>query len=214
MDEIFAGSEYSGRTGILVSDLPLLKINPNASDEKKAGNDLVNTKLIYGNLSELTPYQAGDRLLWTHLAHVQYFSYVKMRWKNAVASSQGVEDRFFLEGGRPNLFTHAIARLWWYGYLTYDSSNSENPWELTETLLLTQQSCKDLLDESYSNNRTVMKGMLQALKIFAEERGTAGVVGPWRQCVKHINRFGAVTVLDFLTADEIRREALEFLRKQ
>lgn len=108
----------------------------------------------------------------------------------------------------------AISRLWWSGYLTYDETRvSTNPWHLTETLFSAQQIQKDLFDQSFSMNRTVVKGLLSALKIMQEENGNKCTAIFRACCDSYINHYGAVSILDTLSADDIETIAYNYMKK-
>lgn len=97
------------------------------------------------------------------------------------------------------------------GYITYDDNHSD-PFYLTEILLTSQQICTDLIDESYSNNKDILKGMLLTLEEIKEQYPTADLSMPWRECVQYVNRYGAVLNLDFAGSEEIQKLTYRFLK--
>lgn len=58
-----------------------------------------------------------------------------------------------------------------------------------------------------------MKGVLLAIGEFNEEIGREGITDYFRECLKYLNRYAAVTVLDYLEPEEIKKLALDFMRK-
>ena len=101
------------------------------------------------------------------------------------------------------------------GYLTFDEyAEKTNPWHLTETLFSAQQIQKDLFDQPMSMNRTIVKGVLSALKKVQSETGNA-CTPLFRECVwSYLNRYGAVTILDALTSSEIEDIAYSFMEEK
>ena len=207
LDSYFPSRQYT-KTSSVAMALPTLKCDTSLTE---AEEDLVNTWLLYDAMKDLTPLQANSRQLWTYLSHVTYYEYCLDRWQQPGKMSW-IETRMFVKGdrGMRGLARHAISRLWWFGYLTYDADAS-NPYHYTETLLTAEQACLDLLDNNYSQSREVMRGMLKALSDYVEVKGARGITEPWRDCVQYVNRIGATRDLDFLGIDEVAEFAFSYL---
>ena len=205
--------EFYKTSSIVVSNLQL---NCSGDDvESKNNDDLLNIKLLYSDYKDkITPLQASDPLLWSALCHITFKEYVLKRWKKDDGTVR-LDQRFFATEGRASLlYYNAISRLWWSGYLTYDETRaSTNPWHLTETLFSAQQVQKDLFDQSFSMNRTVIKGLLSALKTMQEENGNKCTTIFRACCDSYINHYGAVSILDTLSADDIATIAYDYMKK-
>lgn len=205
--------EFYKTSSIVVSNLQL---NCSGDDvESKNNDDLLNIKLLYSDYKDkITPLQASDPLLWSALCHIPFKEYVLKRWKKDDGTVR-LDQRFFATEGRASLlYYNAISRLWWSGYLTYDETRaSTNPWHLTEILFSAQQVQKDLFDQSFSMNRTVVKGLLSALKTMQEENGNKCTTIFRACCDSYINHYGAVSILDTLSADDIARIAYDYMKK-
>ena len=205
--------EFYKTSSIIVSNLQL---NCSGDDvESKNNDDLLNIKLLYSDYKDkITPLQASDPLLWSALCHIPFKEYVLKRWKKDDGTVR-LDQRFFATEGRASLlYYNAISRLWWSGYLTYDETRaSTNPWHLTETLFSAQQIQKDLFDQSFSMNRTVVKGLLSALKTMQEENGNKCTTIFRACCDSYINHYGAVSILDTLSADDIETIAYNYMKK-
>lgn len=91
-----------------------------------ADADASNAILLHQYLGSLTPQQASDRRLWTHLSLVDFRSYTDQRW-----SLEGLDDKGKWRGrvgqrwmqrteSRVSLARNAISRLWWAAALTHD----------------------------------------------------------------------------------------------
>jgi hypothetical protein len=194
-------------------NLPDIKLSYNKgpkSDLQKSQEDLMNVQLLYEKFKDLPPLHATNKLIWTYFSHVTFSEYVLDRWLNA----RDFRVRYFATANTSSLFDNAISRLWWYGYLSYDKTLS-NPFELTKIMLMNQTICTDFVDATYSRNRILGRGVLQALKEFQENylEGKEGITDYFRRCNKYLNRYGAVTVLDSMTSDEIKKLALNFMIK-
>lgn len=182
--------------------------------ERKNLDDLTNVKALYREYKDkITPLQASDPLLWSALCHVHFKDYVLKRWKKA-DDSVSIDKRFFATEARASLLSYnAISRLWWSGYLTYDEEREHtNPWHLTEVLFSAQQIQKDLFDQPFSMNRTIVKGLLSALKRIQEERGNASTPIFRKCCNAYLNHYGAVSILDTLTTGEIENLAYSYMK--
>lgn len=193
----------------------VLSYNGN-TDADKNSDDFLNTITVYeGYKDKITPLQASDYRLWTALCHFDFSSYILDRWQK----KEGIVDisaHFFATSGRASLlYYNAISRFWWSGYLTYEEEKARtNPWELTKVLFSAQQIQKDLTDQPFSMNRKTVKGLLRALKRIQELKGNA-CTNIFRDCCdSYLNHYGAVTILDYLTEDDIEGIAYSFMAKR
>lgn len=183
------------------------------TDQKNA-DDIQNIITLYSEFKgKITPIQASDPCLWTALCHYSYKDYILKRWKKDDGTVR-LDQRFFATEGRASLlYYNAISRLWWSGYLTYDEEKEKtNPWELTKILFSAQQIQKDLFDQPFSMNRTVVKGLLRALKRIQEVTGNAATPTFRKCCDSYINHYGAITILDALTLQEIEDIAFSYMK--
>ena len=182
--------------------------------ETKNSDDLINIKSFYTEYKDkITPLQASDPLLWSALCHITFKEYILKRWKKA-DDTVSIDKRFFATEGRGSLlYYNAISRLWWSGYLTYDEERkNSNPWYLTETLFSAQQIQKDLFDQPFSMNKTIVKGLLSALKRIQDEQGNACTTIFRKCCDSYLNHYGAVSILDTLTSAEIEDIAYAYMK--
>lgn len=216
LDEYFASAgldEFYRTSSITVPNVGLICTGDDI--ETKNRDDLVNIKMFYTEYKDkIDPLQASDPLLWSALCHITFKEYILNRWKKA-DDTVSIDKRFFATEGRSSLlYYNAISRLWWSGYLTYDEEHkSSNPWHLTETLFSAQQIQKDLFDQPFSMNKTIVKGLLSALKRIQEEQGNACTAIFRKCCDSYINHYGAVNILDTLTANEVEEIAYLYMQK-
>ncbi len=205
LDEYFQSAPYIEESTIQIQRVNLM-------DFIKPEDDIHSVKSIYtAYKDQISPLTATNKYMWSCLCHKEFSEYITERWlKNSRDIPKTIKTRLFMDG-KAGKFDNAIARLWWYGYISYDET-APNPYHLTEVLLSAQQICTDLIDESYSSNRTVVKAMLLALKTIKEEFPEKGLSQPWRDCVKYINRRGAVMNLDFIGEDIIYKLTYDYLK--
>lgn len=187
------------------------------SDADKTREDLINARALYDAFKGLTPLQASNKYMWTYLCHAVpiYRDYIRDRWMSD-ARENTIKTRFFVTTSGSLLNDNALSRLWWYGYLTYDSKNS-NHYALTEILLMNQTICTDVMDTLNRMNFNRIKGILWAIRDFREVIGNEGITDYFRECKKYLNHYAAVTTMDFLEPEEIRDLAYTYmvnLRKQ
>lgn len=216
LEEYFASAgidEYYKTSSVVVPNINLMYSGDD--DDSKNQDDLNNIRLLYDAYKDkITPLQASDPMLWSALCHITYKDYVLKRWKKDDGTVR-IDQRFFATEGRSSLcYYNAISRLWWSGYLTYDEEREKSkPYHLTETLFSAQQIQKDLFDQSMSMNKTVVKGLLMALKRIQEETGNASTPVFRQCCDSYLNHYGAVSVLDSLNAKDIEEIAFDFMKK-
>lgn len=182
--------------------------------ESKNKDDLTNIQLLYGSYKKkIDPLQASDPLLWSAMCHIVFKKYVLERWKKDDGTVR-LDQRFFATEGRASLlYYNAISRLWWSGYITYDEEQeTTDPWHLTRVLLSAQQVQKDLFDQSFSMNKTIVKGVLKALKRIQEETGNNATAIFRKLCDSYLNHYGVVSILDFLSSDEIEQLCYDYMK--
>lgn len=183
-------------------------------DNQKSQEDLVNTRLIYDAFRNLTPLQASNKYMWTYLCHAipEYSAYIRDRWMQDERENT-IKNRFFVTTTGSLLNDNALSRLWWYGYLTYDRKNA-NHYALTEILFTNQTICTDVMDTFNRMNFDRMKGVLLAIRDFKNEiSDSEGITDYFRECKKYLNHYAAVTTLEFLSSEEIRDLAYNYMLK-
>jgi hypothetical protein len=200
----------------LESRIPFYKVNLEVSDRNKRNiskTDAENAKRIHKSLRALTPAQAVDPRIWTYLTHAVYPDYMAARWlKQNQDISKGTLERFFANNNR-EIIRNGIARLWWYGYLTYDSTR-EDPYELTDFLLSNQNIAQALLERNLGNNKQWLIKMLDVMLKFKDEYPEIMHTDNIKDLAKHINFSGGVIVLDCLSKEAINTFFLEWIRKR
>jgi len=209
LDEYFRGREWSLSSSVEFPDEIVLRVPDSDSDLL----DLENTKTLYSALRHLTPMQAADERLWAYLTHVTYWRYMRARWGvekyvDNPRLGEVILERYFFMKDRPRaLIRNGIARLWWYGFTTYDAAR-DDPFELTAVLLKNLDVAQSVLERAFSRNRDVAHGVLTVLRGLELEGRPFYDRAKVRELAKYLVQLGGVTIIDALRRSEIERIVL------
>jgi len=181
------------------TEVPSFELITSDNPEK---DDLENIKILYTNLSKLTDSQASDERLWSGLCHDLFWNYMQKRWPLDKASDKVKyikKNYFFAHGEKRSLMTNGLARLWWLGRLTYDETNEENPFELTEYL------SKDfngkgfpLFGSNFSNNRKLLRSLLYTIKSYEITNNINLSRTQFIEMIKSMNMWSGKLLIDSL----------------
>jgi hypothetical protein len=98
---------------------------------------------------------------------------------------------------------NGIARLWWYGYCSYDET-LDDPFELTGALLKKLDVTQNILENAFGKNNQVTQAVLRVL-LEREKQGKAFYVREQvRELARYIVQIGGVTIIDALPELELR----------
>ncbi len=216
VDEMSTRSSREMQTNVEIAE-PLCLDFPENGDHK----DTENAIRFHKALQHLTPLQARDPRLWTRLAHVELWAYMRQRWNverhmaNRDRASRYVETRYFVAQSQSRaLLRHGIARLWWTAHLSHDPDR-ENPYELTTALLSTLDITQQIVERGMGRADNIIKGFLAFLLGNGDVLLSGGDKNRIRirRLAKHLNMLGGVCILDLLTqADVAEILAKEFAR--
>lgn len=183
--------------------------------------DLENAKIVHAAFPDLTPLQARDPRLWTRLTHVECWAYMRKRWDVGKFSTEPekagrfVLSHYFISRAESRmLLRNGIARLWWYAYLTHDSTR-DDPYELTAELLSYLDIAKVLLETNMGRAPHVRTGFLDFLRNNGARLGGSAEQRRKRirDLAKLLNLRGGITLLDCLTKEEVTAMLDEELRR-
>lgn len=190
-------------SGIEIESLPHLTM-PAQGDLA----DAENARLIHDALRLLTPLQAMDERLWAYLTHVHYSAYMHLRWE--CGSPGALVDRYLFSGtGFGSLVRNGIARLWWFGHVTFDGKRSD-PYELTDVLLCNQDVQQALLQRSFGKSRPVLHAVLEHVREHKDTLYADAVGTRIKAKAKLLNVMGGVALLDAMP----RKAIHEFLSEE
>lgn len=171
-------------------------------------SDSVASQLIFQWLSMLSPVQAADERLWVLLTHRTFERYVHKRWgkglERATQPEALVTDRWFFRGtGVATFVRNGISRLWWFGYLTYDSRRA-NPFELTDVLLSLQDIQVAFLERSLGRCKPLLRAVLETVQRHKDElRNTPKSGDVIQEWAKEIRMYGGAYLLDAVPSERL-----------
>lgn len=205
LDQYFSGGNWFLESNIVDPGGIQLQI----PDSKLDLLDLENTRIVYSALKHLTPVQASDPRLWAYLSHVTHWEYMRSRWPveqylGKQRLKEIIQERYFFMSDRSRApLRNGIARLWWYGYCSYDASR-EDPFELTGALLKKLDVTQNLLENAFGKNNQVTQAVLRVL-LEREKEGKAFYVREKvRELARYIVQVGGVTIIDTLPEPDLR----------
>jgi hypothetical protein len=207
--EYFGGDGYYMQARVDIPDDLQLMLPVQGS--KTELSDLENTQILYSSLRHLTPVQASDERLWAYLTHVTFWDYMRKRWPVEQYEAkpdklpENMSSRYMFGSDRPrSLVRNGIARLWWYGFTTYDEHRAD-PFELTAVLLRNLDVAQTLLERAFSRNKAVTRAFLSALLEWEKSGEPFPRRDEVRELAKHVTHVGGVTIIDALTFDQLRQ---------
>ena len=206
LGSFFGSSAWRFESDLVQAPQLVLKI-----PESKAAfteSDLENTRIVYAGLRHLSPLQAADPRLWAYLTHEAHWEYMRKRWPIEGDGKRDplkfIQERYlFMPNLSRALIRNGIARLWWYGYCSYDAKRSD-PFELTAVLLKNLDVTQSILERAFSLNRSVTQTVLEIL-LEREQMGRPFYLRyQVRELARYLVRVGGVTILDALDKAELR----------
>jgi len=180
-------------------------------------SDKENVKALYEAFKHLTVNQATQERLWSGLAHLQLREFTFYRLKKDLENKNDKRintSLFFKNGNKRSLFVHILARLWWVGHMTYDESNKQDPYWLTNFFCRKDFSARSVIffSSNFTSNRSITKGILKCL-VNLEENGIEIKRDHFVQVNKYLNIVGGAVILDLLTEDEVEDMVRKYLLK-
>jgi hypothetical protein len=180
--------------------------------------DFENAKIVFEAYKSLTPLQASDIRLWTYLAHVDHYKYMKKRWPGRESTDPGsrsnyiLDHWFILSPTQNNLIRHGIAGLWWGAYLTHDLSRTDN-YELTRILFSQRDfATRTLGATSVTRHKAAVLGILEYIlenpELFERKFQEKS-----RFLTKYVNQLGGTKPLSYFDKDFFKN-VLQSIDKQ
>jgi hypothetical protein len=186
---------------------PLELLEPTNGELK----DIENAIRVHKALPHLSPLQARDPRLWTRLAHVEAWSYMRKRWpvekhmRDEGRATRFIEARYFVTQAQSRaLLRNGIARLWWTAKVSHDPAR-DNPYELAAVLLSTLDITQQILERGIGRAPAVLIGFLEFLNRHKDLLLTGGDENRVRirRLAKFLNMHGGVCILDSLSQPQI-----------
>lgn len=204
--EVSTKSNRDMQTGVDLAEALCLDFPENGNLK-----DVENAIRLHKALRQLTPLQARDPRLWTRLAHMEFWPYMRLRWpaekhlpNRDKAARYIVRHYFVAQSESRALLRNGIARLWWTAQLSHDPDR-ENPYELTGVLLSTLDITQQIVERGMGRADNIIKGFLEFLLRNNEILLTRGEKNRQRirRLAKHLNMYGGIAVLDLLSQGEV-----------
>lgn len=188
------------------------KYNENSKDEFSLA------KIIYESFP-LNRVQASNNLFWLYLNLAPFFKYIKDRWiKNWEVDNEKQKDeieRFFLsiEPSQNSLIKSPIAGLWWAIHLTIDESLNDK--YFYSKIFLSERNLRDKNIGSYQiiRDKKVMHAVLDFYHKYKDQAFEGKRIGSEaiaQQMIKTLNQLGGLTVLSYLSKEEIYKKLEKF----
>jgi len=150
--------------------LPMVFKPEGLLEKMNVSNDYESAIALYEAYSNFTPIQAADERLWTYLAHVDLFSYMRKRWRKHIEGKIDNEIKYILEhwflqsSSQQSLMRHSLSGLWWAVYLSKDD-NRDDKYELTKILFRQLDfPTRTLGTYNLGRHREAVIGILQFIK--------------------------------------------------
>lgn len=219
LDDVWVDRFFEGNVWNFPSTVKIDTVDLHMPQSGTLHFDFENTKKIYTALKGISVIQATDERLWTYLTHTLFWNYMRKRWPvesylDKEKPVDALKERYFFMANRDRaLIRNGIARLWWYGYVSYDDERKD-PFELTRMLLSKLDIAQSLLERSFSRNPDITKAVLSVLMQKEQEESFFIDRERFRSLMMHINQLGGVTILDTLDRsdlEELIREKIEML---
>lgn len=203
VDEVFKDNTY------------FLESNLNYNKIELTDNEAENAIKVYEALHDLSLAQASSPLLWSYLAHVDFYDYMHKRWdisgENITKDiSTKIKERYFCKKTRRGLLRNGISRLWWATYLSIDNK-SQDIYKYTKILFSDEDLFLGLMERDYSGCKNILLGVLKAFDVYKSKNGKL----PSRECRRslyvYLNQCGAASLLDSLKEEYVTTMSLEFI---
>lgn len=185
--------------------------------DKPEKDDIENMKIIYENLKDLTDSQASDERLWAGLSHTKFWDYMQKRWplpNDPEKWEKHILQHYFFAHGARSTVLNGLARLWWYARLTYDETNIDNPYELTEYM------AKDINGKAYmlfgsnfSRNRKIQRIFLYTIKNYEEQHGLILSREEFGELRKQVVLWSGKLVIDVVDRETLKNKLTNEIEK-
>lgn len=198
--ETFKKNNWMRESKIFCEDIVL------AMDEDYNISDRKNVEIVYEALKSLSPSLASEERLWAGMLFCQFWDYVKYRRKKEIdnGDKRDILNSFlFMRGTKRSCFMNCLSRLWWTGYLLYDSSTNEH-YKAIDLVTETAYSSNIVLlsSNNFISNKELALGVLDCI---ANRKKAGEKIGRYHfvEVNKYINCVGGVSLLDSMSREEI-----------
>ena len=139
----------------------------------------------------------SDERFITYLTHDIYYEYMICRWP-VNGKENRLNQKYFLPTGGQGFTRNMFMRLFWYAYITYDSSLAD-PYELTRIAFEYADPVNQIMERKYGKSERIVKAALRAIKnIGSKELNQKRTIYG-----KRINNILSLYALDVLKENEL-----------
>lgn len=186
-------------------------------DEDYNKSDRENVKIIFEALKDLSPAKASDERLWAGILFGQLWKFVKYRRATELKSGNEREilnSFLFMRGIKRSCFINCLSRLWWAGYLLYDSTDRNHYASID--LISDSAFPSNIMLLSSSNFMANKELALGVLDCIFERKQKGEKIGRYHFVIanKYLNCIGGVTLLDAMSREEVKRSVNGRLDKE
>lgn len=179
---------------------PLASLSPEVGVEA----ELANSHLVWNALgSALIPSLARENRIWIRLSHVECLNFARKRWLSkgsTEALEKSVKAHFFANTLTAARDDHAIARLWWNGWIARQV-NLEDPDHALRLILSSADIRSNLIERPWMFARPALaRGILRMME---SESWLSGSELHFREFTKAANLLGGGLAFEVMTPDEI-----------
>lgn len=192
----------------------------NLTPDSPSNYDAQNIRIFHEKFKNIPIELASEESFWAYLSHVDFWEYMQVRWPlKSDTDTSSIRNRYFFGKNRP-LFRQGVARLWWYGHLTYDST-LDDPYHYTNVAFKDQDRARLLIETvNISRNRVALFATLDVLHTldnWTSEEKIETIKGERenliRPLMQFINSVGGVMIWDMLTLDEAKVKIMSFVKQ-
>ncbi len=170
-------------------------------------SDRKNVEIVFEALKDLKPSNALDERLWAGILFGQLWKFVKYRRAEELSSGDEREilnSFVFMRGTKRSCFINCLSRLWWTGYLLYDSKNTNH---YAAVDMITESAYASNIILLSSNNFMANKELaLGVLDCIMERKSKGEKIGRYHyvEANRYLNGMGGISILDTMTREETK----------
>lgn len=202
--ELFEKNDWYHESKIQMPEISLNK------DSDFNISDRINIELLFDALKDLSPVLASDERLWAGMLFCQFWDFVKYRRADELHSDNErdiLNSFFFMRGIKRSCFMNCLSRLWWTGYLLFDSNNS-NHYHAADIICEKAYPSNIVLFSSnnFVSNKNLSLGVMDCI---AKRKSAGEKIGRYHfvEATKYLNCIGGATLLDQMTRTEVKEVA-------
>lgn len=206
--EKYAKYKGNGESPFAIFKLEVPEFQLDMSAEKPESTDCINVQILYNALKDISDTQASDERFWVGLAHSELWDYMQYRCKydKHNLSAGKIQTNFFYNNGQKrSLILHPLARMWWVGRLTYDSTQKEPYGALAYMQKDFSTKVLSLFSSNFTNNPVIARSILNAISEL-EYSGIKVARDAYLEIIRYVNYLGGIVILDYLTEEELKKK--------